>query len=99
MLCDKTKNYKFLFRSLHEKRLVPVGCKPIILWPISLYPASRGLFLAWLLARAESFIASLSLALEAFFSTNYNSAQLFGGRLSNRPLALSGLLTNASFKQ
>ena len=99
MLCDKTKNYKFLFRSLHEKRLVPVGCKPIILWPISLYPASRGLFLAWLLARAESFIASLSLALEAFFSTNYNSAQLFEGRLSNRPLALSGHVTNASFWQ
>ena len=77
MLCDKTKNYKFLLRSLHEKSLVPMGGKPVILWPsggrgggrgegadsevwnrvymidsravASLYPASRGLFLALLL--------------------------------------------------
>ena len=33
MLCDKTKNYKFLLRSLHEKSLVPMGGKPVILWP------------------------------------------------------------------
>ena len=77
MFCDKTKNYKFLLRSLHEKSLVPMGGKPVILWPsggrgggrgegadgevwnriymidsravASLYPASRGLFLALLL--------------------------------------------------
>ena len=34
MLCDKTKNCKFLLRSLHEKRLVPRGGKPVILWPL-----------------------------------------------------------------
>ena len=34
MLCDKTKTYKFLLRSLHEKRLVPSGGKPVILWPL-----------------------------------------------------------------
>ena len=33
MLCDKTINYKFLLRSLHEKSLVPMGGKPVILWP------------------------------------------------------------------
>ena len=33
MLCDKTKNYKLLLRSLHEKSLVPMGGKPVILWP------------------------------------------------------------------
>ena len=33
MLCDKTKNYKFLLRSLHEKSLVPMGGEPVILWP------------------------------------------------------------------
>ena len=37
------------------------------------------------------------ISLVSFFSTNYNSAQLFEGRLSNRPLALSGHVTNASF--
>ena len=34
MLCDKTKTYKFLLRSLREKRLVPRGGKPVILWPL-----------------------------------------------------------------
>ena len=34
MLCDERKNYKFLLRSLHEKRLVPRGGKPVILWPL-----------------------------------------------------------------
>ena len=39
------------------------------------------------------------IRLVSFFSTNYNSAQLFEGRLSNRTLVLSGHVTNASFKQ
>ena len=73
MLCDKTKNYKFLLRSLHEKRLVPRGGKPVILWPLFVPCEQR--FISGMAFSTCGVVYSVAVIrlVGSFFSTNYNS--------------------------
>ena len=59
-------------RSLHEKRLVPRGGKPVILWPLFVPCEQR--FISGMAFSTCGVVYSVSvIRLVGFFSTNYNS--------------------------